>query len=123
MKISELINSGVKTYIASVRIVSTGVGSGTCRISVQTDSMNAAKLMLSRIYGKSNVLSIKEVVLGETTGDQPRTAQDLQVKSLLDKSSQLKTQAKKVKSLQKLQKAQKDYSQINSPSNQQTSLS
>lgn len=116
MKISEIISSGVKTYLASVRVEAAGVGSATCKVSVQTDSMNAARLMLSRVYGKGNVLSIKEVVLGETTGSQPKTAQDFQVKSLMDKSSQLNQQAKKIKATQKLQNAQKNYLRANTSS-------
>lgn len=45
---------------------------------------------------------------------KPITPEELQVKSLTDKSAQLKKQAKKTKSLQQLQKAKQKYAQVNS---------
>jgi hypothetical protein len=116
MKISEIHMTGIKTYQASVRVVVSGFGSARCRVNVQTDSPNSARLMLGRLYGKENVFSIKELVLDETAAGanpQPMTAQDQQVKSLMNKSSQLNQQAKKIKATQKLQKAQQDYTKAN----------
>jgi hypothetical protein len=111
MKISE-ITGGMKTFTASVKVVVSGLGSVNSKTSVQADNITSARYMLARIYGKSNVISVKEVITEAGAAAHAKSPQDFQVKSLMDKSSQLKQQAKKVKSLQKLQAAQKNYSDV-----------
>jgi hypothetical protein len=117
MKICE-ITDGIKSYLAQIRVNVIGLGSISCKTSVQADSNAAARYMLARIYGQNNILSLREVIIEAGATNQLKTPQELQVKSLMDRSSELKHQAQKVKSLQKLQKAQMDYAKVNSTGKQ-----
>jgi hypothetical protein len=118
MRICEISDS-IKTYLAQVRVNATVLGPMmNCRTSVQADNITSARYMLARIYGYNNILSLKEVIIEAGATNQLKTPQELQVKSLMDKSSELKHQAQKAKSLQKLQKAQLDYAKVNSTGNQ-----
>ena len=104
--------------MAQIRVNVIGLGSMNCKTSVQADNIASARYMLARIYGHNNILSVKEVIIEAGAANQLKTPQELQVKSLMDKSSDLKLQAQKVKSLQKLQKAQMAYAKVNSTGNQ-----
>jgi hypothetical protein len=118
MKICE-ISDGIKTYIAQIRVNVTGLGPMmNCRTSVQADNITSARYILARVYGHNNILSLKEVIIEAGATNQLKTPQELQVKSLMDRSSQLKHQAQKAKSLQKLQKARLDYAKVNSTGKQ-----
>lgn len=117
MKAHEIIegmNSGLNAYVASVRAVVAGAGSVIGKVKFEADSLTSAKYLLYRIYGRENVLSIQHALIEDDGDTKPLTPAELQVKSLTDKSAQLKQQAKKTKSLQKLQKAQQNYAQVSS---------
>lgn len=60
MKINEVTNP-LKTYIATVRVIINGTGS-TARTTFTSDNPQQARLMLTRLYGAGNVLTISEVV-------------------------------------------------------------
>jgi hypothetical protein len=60
MKINEVTNP-LKTYIATVRVVINGTGS-TARTTISSDNQQQARLMLTRLYGAGNVLTISEIV-------------------------------------------------------------
>ena len=112
-EIIEGMNRGLNAYVASVRAVVAGAGSISSKVKIEADSLNSARYLLYRIYGRENVFSIQEALV-EDGLTKPLTPAELQVKSLTDKSAQLKQQAKKTKSLQKLQKAQQNYAQVSS---------
>jgi len=117
MKAHEIIegmNSGLNAYVASVRAVVAGAGSMNSRIKVEADSLNSAKYLLYRIYGRENVISIQHALVEDDGVIKPLSPEQLQVKTLTDKSAQLKQQAKKTKSLQQLQKAQQNYAKVSS---------
>ena len=117
MKAHEIIegmNSGLNAYVASVRAVVAGAGSVIGKVKFEADSLTSAKYLLYRIYGRENVISIQQALIEDDGVTKPLTPAELQVKSLTDKSAQLKQQAKKTKSLQKLQKAQQNYAQVSS---------
>lgn len=125
MKAHEIIegmNSGLNAYVASVRAVVAGAGSITSKVKFEADSLNSAKYLLYRIYGRENVLSIQHALIEDDGITKPFTPEELQVKSLTDKSAQLKQQAKRTKSLQKLQKAQQNYAQVSSTAAKSSSL-
>ena len=84
------------------------------KVKFEADSLTSAKYLLYRIYGRENVISIQQALIEDDGVTKPLTPAELQVKSLTDKSAQLKQQAKKTKSLQKLQKAQQNYAQVSS---------
>lgn len=114
LEIFEGMNGGLNAYVASVRAVVAGAGSITSRVRFEADSLNSAKYLLYRIYGRENVISIQHALVEDDGITKPLTPEELQVKSLTDKSAQLKQQAKKTKSLQQLQKAQQKYAQVSS---------
>lgn len=112
-EIIEGMNRGLNAYVASVRAVVAGAGSISGKVKIEADSLNSARYLLYRIYGRENVFSIQQALV-EDGVTKPLTPAELQVKSLTDRSAQLKQQAKKTKSLQKLQKAQQNYAQVSS---------
>lgn len=113
-EIIEGVNGGLNAYVASVRAVVAGAGSITSKVRFEADSLNSAKYLLYRIYGRENVIRIQHSLSEDEGVIKPLTPEELQVKSLTDKSAQLKQQAKKTKSLQQLQKAQQKYAQVSS---------
>lgn len=112
-EIIEGMNRGLNAYVASVRAVVAGAGSISSKVKIEADSLNSARYLLYRIYGRENVFSIQQALV-EDGVTKPLTPAELQVKSLTDRSAQLKQQAKKTKSLQKLQKAQQNYAKVSS---------
>jgi hypothetical protein len=112
-EIIEGMNRGLNAYVASVRAVVAGAGSIISKVKIEADSLNSARYLLYRIYGRENVFSIQQALI-EDGVTKPLTPAELQVKSLTDRSAQLKQQAKKTKSLQKLQKAQQNYAKVSS---------
>lgn len=60
MKINE-VTTPIKQYLATVRVVINSTGS-TARTTIAADNQQQARLMLSRLYGTGNVLSINEIV-------------------------------------------------------------
>lgn len=114
MKITEITNGYLKSYIGIVRCVVPSMGTLTVRIAIECDSPMAARYALARCYGRENVMSVQQVVSETVLSDaktfgadnKPLTPQQLQVKSLQDQSKQLKDRAKQVKAQQSVQKAQ-----------------
>jgi hypothetical protein len=112
MKINE-VTSKLNTYIATVRIVLRD-WSTTARTTITSDTVQQAKLMLTRIYGASNVLNITLAMNEEeeeeeeevTEATKTLSPQELQVKSLDDKADDYKEQAKTTKARQQMAKAQ-----------------
>lgn len=113
-EIIEGLNSGLNVYVASVRAVVAGAGSVNSKVKFSADSLTSAKYLLYRIYGRENVYSIQQAIIEDGGVIKPLSAEELQVKSLNDRSAQLKQQAKKTKSLQQLQKAQQSYAKVSS---------
>jgi hypothetical protein len=113
-EIIEGLNGGLKSFIASVRVVVADAGSVNSKVKIEADSLNSAKYLLYRVYGRENVFTIQHALIEGDGVTKPLTPEELQVKSLTDKSAQLKQQAKKTKSLQQLQKAQQKYTQVSS---------
>jgi hypothetical protein len=114
MKINEVINTP-QTYLATVRIVLRDSNT-TARTTITADTVIQAKLMLTRMYGEGNVLSINQVMNEDeevTEGTKTLSPQELQVKSLSDKAKQYKEQAKAMKARQQMAKAQQDLMKAN----------
>jgi hypothetical protein len=114
MKINEVTNIPL-TYLATVRVVLRN-GSTTARTTISADTVQQAKLMLTRMYGNDNVLNINQVMSEHedmTEGAKTLSPQELQVKSLSDKAQQYKEQAKAMKARQQIAKAQQDLMKAN----------
>lgn len=106
MKISEISHS-LSTFIAIVRVVMRN-SSTTARTSITADNQNSGKLLLAKIYGAENILSLKQVTNETVIDEETKTlsSAELQVKSMSDRAKQLNQQAKQVKARDKLQAAQ-----------------
>jgi hypothetical protein len=109
MRINEVTNIP-QTYLATVRVVLRD-GSTTARTTITADTLQQARMLLTRIYGDGNVLNITQVMSQHedmTESTKTLSPQELQVKSLAEKSKQYKEQAKAMKARQQMAKAQQD---------------
>jgi hypothetical protein len=109
MRLHEFSNP-LKLYLATVRIVLRD-SNITARTTITADTVQQAKLMLTRMYGEGNVFSINQVMNeDEKVAESTKTLspQELQVKSLADKAKEYKEQAKAMKARQQMAKAQQD---------------
>lgn len=107
MKINEVTNIP-QTYLATVRVVLRD-SSMTARTSITADSLQQARMMLTRIFGDGNVLNTNQVMAEDeevTEGTKTLSPQELQVKALADQAAQLNQQAKVRKAQIGLSKAQ-----------------
>jgi hypothetical protein len=116
MRLHEISNP-LKQYIATVRVVLRD-GSTTARTTITADTVLQAKLMLTRMYGDGNVLSINQMMNeeGVSEGTKTLSPQELQVKSLADKAEDYKQQANAMKARQQMAKAQQDLMKAQNPS-------
>ena len=108
MKISEFAHP-LSTFIATVRVVTANT-THTARTTITADTFMSAKVMLARIYGAENILSLTQMTNETVIDEQTKTLspQELQVKSMSDRAKQLTQQAKQLKARQSLQKAQQN---------------
>ena len=106
MKISEISHS-LSTFIATVRVVMRN-SSTTARTSITADNQNSAKVLLVKIYGAENILSLTQLTNETVIDEETKTlsSAELQVKSMSDRAKQLNQQAKQIKARDKLQTAQ-----------------
>lgn len=116
MRFNEFATSAVQAFTGRVRVVANGMGTVVCRIKIEADNLMAARYALSRIYGRENVLAVQQTVIEDGGLIQSLTPEQLQIKTLNDKSSQLKQQAKRTKAQQNVQKAQAKLAKVNSSS-------
>ena len=123
MKINEVV-SGMKWFVANVRCVVPQGGTITTRVGIKCDNSMSARFLLSRTYGRENVFAINQVIDEQMLIDEPNseevlideetygantkvlTPQELQIKTLKDKSKQMNNQAKKIKAQTQVTKAQ-----------------
>ena len=123
MKINEVV-SGMKWFVANVRCVVPQGGTITTRVGIKCDNSMSARFLLSRTYGRENVFAISQVMDEQMLIDEPSreeilideetygantkvlTPQELQIKTLKDKSKQMNDQAKKIKAQSQVTKAQ-----------------
>ena len=109
MKINEVTNIP-QTYLATVRVVLRD-SSMTARTTITADSLQQARMMLTRIFGDGNVLNINQVMSEDedvTEGTKTLSPQELQVKALADKAEDYKQQEKALKARQQMAKAQQN---------------
>ena len=116
MKITEF-TSVPQSFVATVRVVLRD-SSMTARTTITADTAQQARLLLTRIYGDGNVLSITQAAfeteeMTETT--KTLSPQELQVQSLAKKAEQYKQQAKATKARQQLAKAQQNLMKAQKP--------
>lgn len=116
MKITEVVGGDLKSFIAVVRCVVDGMGSTTTRFQIRCDGQAQARFLLTRCYGRGNVLSIQQTVdegRGMIKPTKPLTLDQLQVKGLEDQAKAMKHRAKQVKAQQKLKRDQSALAKVN----------
>lgn len=101
----------MKSFVAQVRCQINNSGATTLRFAFQCDSDTGARTLMSSLFGRSNVINVRQVVGEEVT--HPLSATELQVKALDDKAVQLKQQAKLAKARNRVNKAQNQLSKVN----------
>ena len=95
MRINEVV-SPLKKYLATVRV------SGTmAKTMIDAESSSHATLLLGKLYGKSNVVSVSCVHLDETLIAQPLPSQMKHSEVINNLTSQITKQANKLKPTQK----------------------
>jgi hypothetical protein len=112
MKINEITNT-LKTFVATIKVNGTSI-----KTSVTAESSSHARLLLQRLYGSGNVLSLSESSseLEEAgAGTKVMNAGNLQVKALADKAKQLTQQKKQLQARQSMAKAQKKMRDASKP--------
>ena len=95
MRINEVV-SPLKKYLATVRV------SGTmAKTLIDAESSSHATLLLGKLYGKSNVVSVTCVHLDETLIAQPLPSQMKHSEVINNLTSQITQNANKLKPTQK----------------------
>jgi len=95
MRINEVV-SPLKKYLATVRV------SGTmAKTLINAESSSHATLLLGKMYGKSNVVSVTCVNLDETLIAQPLPSQVKHSEVINNLTSQITQNANKLKPTQK----------------------
>jgi hypothetical protein len=95
MRINEVV-SPLKKYLATVRV------SGTmAKTLINAESSSHATLLLGKMYGKSNVVSVTCVNLDETLIAQPLPSQVKHSEVINNLTSQITKNANKLKPTQK----------------------
>ena len=95
MRINEVV-SPLKKYLATVRV------SGTlAKTLIDAESSSHATLLLGKMYGKSNVVSVSCVHLDETLIAQPLPSQMKHSEVINNLTSQITQNANKLKPTQK----------------------
>lgn len=109
MHIKEIIFP-LKTYLATVRVVLRN-SNMTARTTINADTVQQAKLMLTLMYGDGNVLSMNQVMAEDkevSEATKTLSSQELQVQSLAKKADDYKQQEKALKARQQMAKAQQN---------------
>ena len=110
MKINEITNP-LPLFHALVRAKAANM-TLTLKTAIYAEGIAQARLLLTAIYGEGSVQSITQ---GMSEGTKTLSPQELQVKSLADKSKQFAQQAKATKARQQMAKAQQALQKANAP--------
>ncbi len=134
MKISEIVGDRLMSFVAVVRCHVAGMGSVTTRVEFRCDSLNQARYLLIRAYGRGNVLSIRQTVLEQTLKPikpspgvippikpksgiiksiKPMTPKQGMKKSLADNKKAIKKKERKTKAIDRVKVAQNKLADIN----------
>jgi hypothetical protein len=134
MKISEIVGDRLKSFMAVIRCPVDGMGSVTTKVEIRCDGLNQARYLLARVYGRGNVLSIRQTVLVESSKPikpsprvirsikpksgiikpiKPLTAKQGMKKSLADNKKAIKKKERKSKAITRVRVSQNKLADIN----------
>jgi hypothetical protein len=134
MKISEVVGDRLMSFVAVVRCDVAGMGSVTTQVEIRCDGLTQARYLLARVYGRGNVLSIRQTVLeqslkpikpspnvipsikpksGIIKAIKPMTPEQGMKKSLADNKKAIKKKERKTKAITRVRAAQFKLADIN----------
>lgn len=134
MKISEVVGNRLMSFVAVVRCPIYGTGSVTTQVEIRCDGLNQARYLLSRVYGRSNVLAIKKLVLEQSLEPikpspniippikpkngiikpiKPMSPKQGMKKSMADNKKAIKKKEQKTKAITRIRSAQNKLADIN----------
>jgi hypothetical protein len=124
MKISEVVGDGLMSFEAVVRCAVDGMGSVTTRVQIRCDGLNQARYLLARVYGRANVLSIRQAVLEQSSKPvgpspsvirpiKPMTPSQGMKKAMADSKRAISKKNRKTKAINRVRAAQNQLADIN----------
>ena len=124
MKISEVIGDGLMSFVALVRCAVDGMGSVTTRVEIRCDGLNQARCLLARVYGRGNVLNIRQTVLEQSLKPieaspsvippiKPMTPKQGMKKAMADQKRAIKKKEQKTKAINRVRVAQNKLADFN----------
>lgn len=124
MKISEVVGDGLMSFEALVRCAVNGMGSVTTRVQIRCDGLSQARFLLARVYGRANVLNIRQTVLEQSIKPvgpspsvirpiKPMTPSQGMKKSMTDLKKAVKKKNRKTKAINRVRAAQNQLADIN----------
>jgi hypothetical protein len=124
MKISEVIGDRLMSFVALVRCAVDGMGSVTTRVEIRCDGLNQARCLLTRVYGRGNVLNIRQTVLEQSLKPiepspsvippiKPMSPKQGMKKAMADQKRAIKKKERKTKAINQVRTAQNRLADIN----------
>ncbi len=134
MRVSEVVGDRLMSFVAVIRCPVDGMGSVTTQVEIRCDGLNQARCLLARVYGRGNVLSIRQIVLeqspkpinpspgvipsikpksGIIKSIKPLTPKQGMKKSLADNKKAIKKKERKTKAIDRVRTAQLKLADIN----------
>lgn len=124
MKISEVMGDSLMSFVALVRCAVDGMGSVTTRVEIRCDGLNQARCLLNRVYGRGNVLNIRQTVLEESTAlvgpsksviprIKPMSPKQGMKKAMADQKRAIRKKERKTKAINQVRVAQNRLADIN----------
>jgi hypothetical protein len=128
MKISEVVGDGLMSFVAVVRCAVDGMGSVTTRVQIRCDGLNQARYLLARVYGRANVLSLRQTVLEQVPKPvkpsksvirpiKPKSGIIKPIKSLSPKQGMKKSLADNKKAIKKKERKAKAIDRVKAAQN------
>jgi hypothetical protein len=124
MKISEVIGDRLKSFVAVVRCPVDGMGSVTTQVEIRCDGLTQARYLLSRVYGRGNVLNIRQTVLEDSPAlvgpsnsvippIKPMSPKQGMKKAMADQKRAIRKKERKTKAINQVRVAQNRLADIN----------
>ena len=124
MKINEVVGDSLMSFVALVRCAVDGMGSVTTRVEIRCDGLNQARCLLARVYGRGNVLNIRQTVLEQSLKPiepspsvippiKPMSPKQGMKKAMADQKQAIRKKERKTKAINRVRAAQNKLADIN----------
>lgn len=113
MKISEVVSDSLMSFVALVRCAVDGMGSVTTRVEIRCDGLNQARCLLARVYGRGNVLNIRQTVVEQSPAPVgPSKSVIPRIKSMSPKQGMKKAMEDQKRAIRKKERKTKAINQV-----------